>query len=127
MAKDKLFSHRYTPGTSDEHLSLCTYLNTRNVEGLNAKSVNTSAIVVTTPSKVSIQAVRKQLDFCKKVNIPIMGIVENMSTFTCTHCEKDVQLFPCIRNSTENKSAGEALADEYNISDSWALSLLINA
>lgn len=44
------------------------------------------AILVTTPQDVSILDVRKEIDFCKKTNIPILGIVENMSVFVCPKC-----------------------------------------
>lgn len=65
------------PGTSDEHLSLVQYL-----KGLP----DIGAIVVTTPPEVSLLDVRKEIDFCRKVNIPIIGVVENMATFVCPKC-----------------------------------------
>ncbi|EFJ08179.1 hypothetical protein SELMODRAFT_185553 [Selaginella moellendorffii] len=58
------------PGTSDEHISIAQYLKVANVAG---------AIVVTTPQEVSIIDVRKEISFCKKVGIPVLGVVENMS------------------------------------------------
>ena len=45
------------------------------------------AIIVTTPQDVSILDVRKEIDFCKKTNIPIVGILENMSLFVCPKCK----------------------------------------
>jgi len=57
------------PGTSDEHISLAQYLKTSKVDG---------AVVVTTPQEVSMADVRKELNFCKKTSIPVIGIVENM-------------------------------------------------
>nr|XP_012150845.1 PREDICTED: cytosolic Fe-S cluster assembly factor NUBP1 homolog [Megachile rotundata] len=62
------------PGTSDEHLSATTYLKGAGITG---------AIIVTTPQQVALLDVRKEIDFCRKVNIPILGVIENMSTFTC--------------------------------------------
>lgn len=58
------------PGTSDEHISIAQYLKATNVDG---------AIIVTTPQEVSIIDVRKEINFCKKVGIPVLGVVENMS------------------------------------------------
>lgn len=58
------------PGTSDEHISIAQYLKATNVDG---------AVVVTTPQDVSIIDVRKEINFCKKVGIPVLGVVENMS------------------------------------------------
>ena len=62
------------PGTSDEHLSLVNYLSTAGIDG---------AILVTTPQEVSLQDVRKEIAFCRKVGIRILGLVENMSVFVC--------------------------------------------
>ncbi|KAH7438715.1 hypothetical protein KP509_04G028200 [Ceratopteris richardii] len=58
------------PGTSDEHISIAQYLKATSVDG---------AIVVTTPQDVSIIDVRKEINFCQKVGIPVLGVVENMS------------------------------------------------
>jgi len=88
------------PGTSDEHLSIATYLSKTNIDG---------AILVTTPQDVSIIDVRKEIDFCKKTNIPIVGIIENMSVFVCCNCQHSSELFP------KTSGGGEALAKEYNI------------
>lgn len=58
------------PGTSDEHISIVQYLKSTVVDG---------AIVITTPQEVSMADVRKELNFCKKTGIPVLGIVENMA------------------------------------------------
>lgn len=58
------------PGTSDEHISIVQYLKVTDVDG---------AIIVTTPQEVSLIDVRKEINFCKKVGIPVLGVVENMS------------------------------------------------
>ncbi|KAH8583609.1 MRP like family ATpase of the SIMIBI class of P-loop GTpases [Cryptosporidium sp. chipmunk genotype I] len=57
------------PGTSDEHLSIVSYLNGSNVNG---------ALIVTTPQEIALQDVRKEINFCKKVGLNILGVVENM-------------------------------------------------
>ncbi|KAK6590668.1 hypothetical protein RS030_142104 [Cryptosporidium xiaoi] len=57
------------PGTSDEHLSIVSYLKGHNVNG---------AVIVTTPQEIALQDVRKEISFCKKVDLNIIGVVENM-------------------------------------------------
>ena len=58
------------PGTSDEHLSIVQYMKETGVDG---------ALIITTPQEVAMADVRKELNFCSKVGIPIIGVVENMS------------------------------------------------
>ena len=58
------------PGTSDEHISTVQYLQKAgNVSG---------AILVTTPEEVAMADVRKELNFCKKTNVRVLGLIENM-------------------------------------------------
>ena len=72
------------PGTSDEHLSIVQYLKESGIDG---------AVVVTTPQEVALQDVRKELDFCKKVGIRVLGVVENMSGFVCPNCHGESEIF----------------------------------
>lgn len=72
------------PGTSDEHLSVNSYLKGSGVDG---------AVVVTTPQEVSLLDVRKEIDFCRKAGIRVLGIVENMSGFVCPNCTHETQIF----------------------------------
>uniref|UniRef100_A0A6P7G6C9 Cytosolic Fe-S cluster assembly factor NUBP1 homolog n=1 Tax=Diabrotica virgifera virgifera TaxID=50390 RepID=A0A6P7G6C9_DIAVI len=73
------------PGTSDEHLSAVTYLSKANLTG---------AVIVTTPQEVALLDVRKEIDFCFKVKIKVLGVIENMAQFVCTKCEKASDIFP---------------------------------
>jgi len=73
------------PGTSDEHLSITQYLKETGIDG---------AILITTPQEVSLMDVRKEINFCKKVGIPVIGVVENMSGFVCPKCSKETKIFP---------------------------------
>jgi len=73
------------PGTSDEHLSLVQFLKSAH---------NFSAVVVTTPQEVSLLDVRKELDFARKVGLPVLGVVENMSAFVCPKCKVTSEIFP---------------------------------
>ena len=61
------------PGTSDEHLSVTQLLH--QTVGVNA------VILVTTPQEVSLLDVKKQITFCRKMKLPIIGVVENMAYF----------------------------------------------
>ncbi|KAJ9067265.1 cytosolic Fe-S cluster assembly factor nbp35 [Entomophthora muscae] len=72
------------PGTSDEHLSIVQYLG----------SLVSGAVLVTTPAEVAIQDVRKEIDFCRKVKLNVMGVVENMSAFICPNCTMPSPIFP---------------------------------
>jgi Mrp family chromosome partitioning ATPase len=72
------------PGTSDEHLSVNSYLKEAGVDG---------AVLVTTPQEVSLLDVRKEIDFCRKAGIRILGVVENMSGFVCPNCRGESQIF----------------------------------
>lgn len=69
------------PGTGDVQLSLAQLVPVRGV------------ILVSTPQEVSMQDVRKAFHMFKAVHVPIMGVVENMSVFTCNGCQKKHSLF----------------------------------
>ncbi|HUN60501.1 MAG TPA: Mrp/NBP35 family ATP-binding protein [Candidatus Sulfotelmatobacter sp.] len=69
------------PGTGDVQLTL---IQTVEVTG---------AVVVTTPSTVALADVRKAIEMFRQVNVDVLGVVENMSTFACPHCSKPVDIF----------------------------------
>lgn len=70
------------PGTGDEALSTAHVI--KSVDG---------AIIVTTPQDVALLDSRKSVNFCRQLNIPLIGVVENMSGFVCPHCRKDIDIF----------------------------------
>lgn len=72
------------PGTSDEHLAVNSYLKEAGIDG---------AVLVTTPQEVALLDVRKELDFCKKAGIRVLGLVENMAGFVCPKCTHTSQIF----------------------------------
>lgn len=74
------------PGTSDEHLSATTYLC--------KTSGDWGAVLITTPQEVSLLDVRKEISFCRKMKVPIVGVIENMSVFVCPKCSTKSQIFP---------------------------------
>jgi Mrp family chromosome partitioning ATPase len=69
------------PGTGDEPLTIAQIVK------------DAKAIIVTTPQEVALADVRKSISFCKRVNMDVFGIVENMSGLTCPHCNKLIELF----------------------------------
>ena len=87
------------PGTSDEHLSVVQHL----------KSVADGAIIVTTPQDVALADVRKEVMFCRKVGLRIIGVVENMSGFVCPCCHKASTIFP------KTSGGAEAMAKEMGL------------
>src|ERR1700691_4588885 len=67
----------------------------------------TGAVVVSTPSDVSLQDARKALEMFAQVNVEVLGIVENMSHFTCPHCHHEIDIF--------SKGGAERTAKQFNI------------
>jgi len=86
------------PGTSDEHLSITEYLSSFQPDG---------AIIVTTPQGVSLADVRKQISFCKKIGLPIVGVIENMSGFVCPCCSEVTNIF--------STGGGKAMAEDVGV------------
>ncbi|MBP6940805.1 MAG: P-loop NTPase [Syntrophorhabdaceae bacterium] len=84
------------PGTGDEPLSVAQLLGGKG-----------SAIIVTTPQQVATIDVEKCITFCRQLNLPIAGIIENMSGFVCPHCGKEVDIF--------STGGGVKLAESYGI------------
>lgn len=72
------------PGTSDEHMAAVEALRPYGPLG---------ALVVTTPQAVSVGDVRRELTFCRKTGLQVVGIVENMSGFVCPHCTECTNVF----------------------------------
>ncbi|XP_067005188.1 cytosolic Fe-S cluster assembly factor Nubp2 homolog [Anabrus simplex] len=72
------------PGTSDEHITVMENVRSLNCDG---------AVVVTTPQAVAIEDVRKELTFCRKTGIPVLGIIENMSGYVCPNCSECTNIF----------------------------------
>jgi len=84
------------PGTGDEPLSIAQLVGKK-----------ASAIIVTTPQLVATIDVEKCITFCRQLELPIAGIIENMSGFVCPHCGKEVDIF--------SSGGGQNLAMAYNI------------
>ncbi|XP_069426605.1 cytosolic Fe-S cluster assembly factor NUBP2 isoform X4 [Ovis canadensis] len=78
------------PGTSDEHMAVVDALRPYSPLG---------ALVVTTPQAVSVGDVRRELTFCRKVGLRVIGLVENMSGFVCPHCSARCPWTPSSRGA----------------------------
>jgi Mrp family chromosome partitioning ATPase len=86
------------PGTSDEHISIAEMFKDITLDG---------SIIVTTPQGVALADVRKELNFCRKLKIPILGIVENMSGYACPCCHEITYIF--------GKGGGQELSAQFNV------------
>ena len=84
------------PGTGDEPLSICQEIQTPF-----------AAIIVTTPQEVAAADVRKSINFCRQLNVKVLGIVENMSGFICPDCGKEIPIF--------GAGGGSKIADEFGL------------
>lgn len=76
---------RLTAGTSDEHLSLLTHLH--------PLASRLSSVIITTPQAVSLLDTSKSLSFTRKVSLPVVGLIENMSGYACPCCGDVAYLF----------------------------------
>ena len=83
------------PGTGDAQLSLSQVLPLGGV------------VMVTTPQDVALLDVRKAIGMFQRLNVPILGIVENMSTFACPHCGQSTSIF--------GETGGQRVAEEYGV------------
>jgi ATP-binding protein involved in chromosome partitioning len=75
----------------------------------------TGALVVSTPSDVALQDARKALEMFHQVNVPILGVVENMSHFNCPHCHQEIDIF--------SKGGAERMAAQFKLPFLGALEL----
>jgi ATP-binding protein involved in chromosome partitioning len=83
------------PGTGDIQLTL------------SQKVPVTGAVIVTTPQDIALLDARKGLKMFEKVGIPILGIVENMSTHICSNCGHEEHIF--------GAGGAEAMCKDYNV------------
>jgi Mrp family chromosome partitioning ATPase/predicted Fe-Mo cluster-binding NifX family protein len=86
----------FPPGTGDEPLSVAQLIPESD-----------GAVIVTTPQDLSLQDVRKSINFCRQLKIPILGVIENMSGLLCPHCQKTIDLF--------KSGGGEAMAADMGV------------
>ncbi len=84
------------PGTGDEALTIAQLIP--KVDG---------AIIVTLPSELSQLIVRKAISFCRRLELPVIGLIENMSGFTCPSCGARIDVFM--------RGGGEKIAEEMGV------------
>jgi len=83
------------PGTGDTQLTLAQ------------KIPVTGAVIVTTPQDIALLDARKGLRMFQKVNVPVFGIVENMSTYICPNCHHEEHIF--------GSGGGQRMAEQYGV------------
>ena len=83
------------PGTGDAPLSLSQLVPIAGV------------VIVTTPQDVALQDVQKGVGMFEKLNVPIVGVIENMSYFACPHCGETTEIF--------GHGGGERVSEKYDI------------
>ncbi len=93
------------PGSSDEPLTIVQTI--KNLDG---------TIIVTTPQEVSLLDVTKSINFAEVTEIPILGIIENMSGFVCPHCNEITNIFM--------KDGGKKIAERLNLKFLGAIPLI---
>ncbi len=87
------------PGTGDEPLSVAQLLM--------EEGGGVHAVIITTPQELALSDVRKSINFCRTLSIPILGVVENMSGFVCPHCGNTSEIFKA--------GGGELMAQEMKV------------
>ena len=86
----------FPPGTGDEPLSIAQMMP--ECDG---------AVIVTTPQNLSLNDVKKSINFCRRIKIPVLGVIENMSGLVCPHCQTMIDLF--------KKGGGEEMATKMGV------------
>ncbi|KAK5049847.1 hypothetical protein LTR84_003965 [Exophiala bonariae] len=108
------------PGTSDEHIAIVEELHklaadvqpTQAANGSLALDIDSApklagAVIVTTPQAISTADVRKELNFCVKTQVPVLGVIENMAGYMCPCCNEITNIF--------SKGGGEIMARETGV------------
>jgi len=85
------------PGTGDEPMTIAGMI------------ADIKAFIVTTPQKMAIIDVKKAINFLKKMNVPVLGLIENMAISICPECHKEIDLFK------SKKSNDTEISPKYNI------------
>jgi Mrp family chromosome partitioning ATPase/predicted Fe-Mo cluster-binding NifX family protein len=84
------------PGTGDEPLAVCQAIG--RMDG---------AVIVTTPQETALSNVRRSVKFCSMLDLPVLGVIENMAGFVCPHCGEVTHVF--------SRGGGGAMADKAGV------------
>lgn len=88
------------PGTSDEHISIVQMLANAGMDG---------AVVVTSPQDVSVIEVGKEINFCERMHVPCLGVIENFASFACPLCSGVTDIWPAT------SGGGMRLATDHHV------------
>ncbi len=98
------------PGTGDEPLSIAQLLGVIKPHGDQTQTRQTgpaAALIVTTPQQLAVIDVKKCITFCRQLNLPVLGVIENMSGFVCPHCNCTTHIF--------KSDGGEQMAADFDV------------
>jgi predicted Fe-Mo cluster-binding NifX family protein len=97
------------PGTGDEPLSIAQLLGVVTPQGNPEilKTGPTGAVIVTTPQQLAVIDVKKCITFCRQLNLPVLGVIENMSGFVCPHCNRTTNIF--------KSAGGQQMAADFDV------------
>ena len=100
------------PGTSDEHIALVEEMHKLSLPTTSGQEVGRvgklmGAMIVTTPQAISVSDVRKELNFCVKTSVPVLGVIENMAGYMCPCCGEVTNIF--------SKGGGEVMAKDAGV------------
>ena len=98
------------PGTGDEPLSIAQLLGVIKPLADRTQTCRTgpaAAVIVTTPQQLAVIDVKKCITFCRQLNLPVLGVIENMSGFVCPHCNRATDIF--------KSAGGEQMAADFDV------------
>jgi ATP-binding protein involved in chromosome partitioning len=98
------------PGTGDEPLSIAQLLGVIKPRGERTETFEkgpAAAVIVTTPQQLAVIDVKKCITFCRQLNLPVLGVIENMSGFVCPHCSRATDIF--------KSDGGEQMAADFAV------------
>ncbi|EGG19175.1 hypothetical protein DFA_02423 [Cavenderia fasciculata] len=93
------------PGTGDEHLSIVSALS-------STTNVVDGAIIVTSPQDLAVDTVKREIEFCLKQGVKVIGVIENLSGYACPCCDEVTEIW---KPKDGTSSGGLGLAQLYNI------------
>jgi ATP-binding protein involved in chromosome partitioning len=98
------------PGTGDEPLSIVQLLwpeKSKSTTLSSSPANDGGAVIITTPQQLAVVDVKKCITFCTQLNLPVLGVIENMSGFVCPYCNRTTDIF--------SSSGGKQMAQDSDV------------